>query len=140
MIHTENNGTPDYLGSGNRRIHTPTLGVVEINRVMNSNRGVSLRLPFAFVFRCLLCSSGAGDDISTDHPRSYKLRLAMNRYQEYFDNPPPQLTELQRVAATLEGRRRRENYIKKHPTEESKNLAPTGWDEPIEPKKRRRRR
>lgn len=41
--------------------------------------------------------------------------------------------------AKAEGLRRRRAYIKKHPREKKKNLAPAGWDDPIEPKKRRRK-
>ena len=43
-------------------------------------------------------------------------------------------------AATKEGQRRREAYIKKHPPEKNPDIFPSGWDEPMKPKGRRRRK
>ena len=63
----------------------------------------------------------------------------MNRYQEYFDNPPKPLTDMRLVMIEIEGEKRRKAYIKKHPREKS-DPAPAGWEEPLEPKKRRRRK
>lgn len=60
-------------------------------------------------------------------------------YKRYWDNPPPQLTQEDRDRIKEEGLRRRAEYIRKHPPEKV-NPAPAGWDEPMEPKKRRRRR
>ena len=52
----------------------------------------------------------------------------------------PQLTILQKILATQEGKRRRAAYIARHPPEGEKNLAPAGWDEPLVGKKRRKRK
>lgn len=60
-------------------------------------------------------------------------------FKEYWENPPQQLTELQMAMSKINGERRRAAYIEKHPMEKS-SPAPTGWDEPMQPKKRRRRK
>ena len=59
-------------------------------------------------------------------------------FKEYWNSPPPQLTELQTVAIKIEGERRRKEYIEKHPRETT-DYTPAGWEEPLEPKKGRRR-
>jgi hypothetical protein len=51
-------------------------------------------------------------------------------FKEYWDNPPPPLTNAERDEAELEGIRRREQYIKKHPREKV-DPSPAGWDEPM---------
>ena len=52
---------------------------------------------------------------------------------------PHPITNGERDEATLEGLRRRAEYVKKHPREEVTTIAPTGWDEPMKSKKDKRR-
>jgi len=64
-----------------------------------------------------------------------------NRYfEKYWNSPPEPITEAEMALAGLNSRRRRKAYIAKHPPEEKKDLAPAGWDEPMQPKKGRRRK
>lgn len=49
------------------------------------------------------------------------------------------ISEEERKAAKIEGERRRKAYIKKHPWKKLPP-APDGWDEPMKPKSKRRKR
>ena len=54
---------------------------------------------------------------------------------------PKPITNAERDEAIIEGMRRREEYISKHPRGEAKAAtAPSGWDEPMKPKGIRRRK
>jgi len=61
-------------------------------------------------------------------------------FKEYWDNPPKSLTLIKRIVTTQEGQRRRNEYIKKHPPEKCPDISPSGWDEPMQPKGRKRRK
>ena len=60
-------------------------------------------------------------------------------FEKYWNSPPAPLNEMKMLLATQNSNNRRKAYIAKHPPEKV-DLAPSGWDEPMEPKKRRRRK